>query len=239
MTNICSAQCNNLFFTYLLSKSTNAKGTIILLDGLPSNPLSKNKLMQKLSKSNYDIFFPRYEGTWESKGIFLERNPSEAIIEFIKKLKEGQELENKKYFAKKIFILGASFGGGVALDIANKYNIDKIFVVSPVTSFKTIDGIETLENYLKKEQSKNYRFNSKRWRELMIDKILDLNFNEIKEPFNIYIATGKNDDEVKEKEVIEFGRRNHIKVKVYDSGHITLSKISDQILNNVLDFFNN
>ena len=70
MTTISSSQYKNLFFTYILSKSIPSKGTIILLDGLPSNPLSKNQLMQKLAEYNYDVFFPRYEGTWESKGDF-------------------------------------------------------------------------------------------------------------------------------------------------------------------------
>ena len=98
--------------------------------GLPSNPSSKGQLMQELSGHGYDVFFPRYEGTWESKGTFLERTPSEAIIEFIKILKKGISTGNKEYLAGKIFLLGASFGGGVALDIATKYTVDNICVVS-------------------------------------------------------------------------------------------------------------
>ena len=237
MITICSAQYKNSFFTYILSKSTPSNGAIILLDGLPSNPASKNQLMQELSGHGYDVFFPRYEGTWESKGTFLERAPSEAIIEFIEILKKGKNIGTKKYRAGKIFILGASFGGGVALDIATKYLVDKVCAVSPAISFKAIDGIETLENHLREAHSKDYRFNSKEWQKLIGDKVWNLKSNEIKEPSNVWIVAGKNDDQIKARDVIEFGEKSHIKVGTYDLGHITLSKIPNPILVEILDFF--
>ncbi len=237
MTTIRSSQYKNLFFTYILSRGAPSKGTIILLDGLPSNPLSKNQLIQKLAEYNYDVFFPRYEGTWESKGNFLKRAPSEAIIEFIETLRKGESIENKKYKAKKVFLLGASFGGGVAFDIATKYVVDKICAISPVISFKEVNGIETLENYIRAAYSKDYRFNSKEWQKLIKDEVWNLEDNEIRESSNVLIVTGKNDDQIKESDLTEFGKRNNVKVRIYDFGHITLSKIPESILGEILTFF--
>lgn len=234
MNTLSYAQYENLFFSYILSQNKSPKGTIILLDGLPSNPISKNKLMQELS-NNYDVFFPRYEGTWESKGTFLERAPSESIIEFIQALRKSLKLENKRYLPKKIFLLGASFGGGVALDIATKCKVDKICAVSPVISFKRINGIETLEDYLRKEQK--YNFNSNDWKRLLDDKIWNLNESRISNNSDIWIIIGKNDNQISEKEVVEFCKRKNIQNQILDLGHITLSKIPESTLVEIINFF--
>lgn len=114
MTKINSSGCEDLFFAYKLSE-TSSKGTIILLDGLPSNPSSKDPLIRNLSEKGWDVFFPRYKGTWDSKGKFLEEEPSKAIIEFIEKLKQGVNLGDEDYTAKKIFLLGSSLGGAYLL----------------------------------------------------------------------------------------------------------------------------
>lgn len=236
MANINSSQYKNLFFTYLLSNRL-SKGTIILLDGLPSNPLSKEELIKKLMKKNYDVFFPRYEGTWESKGEFLKRVPSETVIEFINALRKGLKIGDKKYNATKIFILGASFGGGVALDIANKNVADKICVASPVTSFRKVEGIDTLENFLKTAQGNNYRFDSKNWKKLLNDRIWNLDNDEIRKPSDILIIFGNRDDQIKDGDIIEFGKKHRIKVHSYEFGHITLSKITELMLEEIINFF--
>ncbi len=233
---INSSKYKNLFFTYLLSKDIPSKGAIILLDGLPSKPVSKYNLMQELSEKGYDVFFPRYEGTWESDGTFLERAPSEAIIEFIKKLREGILLEGKIYQNNNICLLGSSFGGSVALDISTKEDVGKICVVSPAISFRKVDGIETLEAYLREAHSKDYRFNSIQWKKLLEDQIWNLSESKVKEPSKIWIGTGKKDDQVKENDVIEFGESNNIQIQTYDLGHIALSKIPSSMLNEIIDF---
>lgn len=234
MKEIFSSQYQELYFTYILSEKL-SKGTVILLDGLPSKPSSKIPLMKELSSQGYNVFFPRYEGTWESKGIFLERSPSEAIIEFIKSLKKGKIPENEDYVSEKIFLLGASFGGGVALDIAGRGFIDKICVVSPVISFKDVKGIDTLEGYLKEAYSKEYRFNSEDWNNLIEDNLLKL--DQIEDPFKILVITGKNDNEIKERDIVEFGENNNIKVKIYNLNHISLSKIPRKMLIEITNFF--
>lgn len=212
MGTINSSLYKNLFFTYALSGKVPSIGTVILLDGLPSNPLSKNQLTQKLAEQNYDVFFPRYEGTWESKGEFLGRAPSEAIIEFIEALKKGTILGDKKYQARKVFVLGSSFGGGVGLDIATKYSVGKICVTSPVISFRKVKGIETLGDYLKNSQIGNYRFDSKKWQKLIKDELWDLDKERMKGSPKILMVTGENDDQIDKKDVIEFGKKISLKL---------------------------
>ncbi len=237
MENINSSQYKNLFFEYSISEESESKAAIILLDGLPSKPHSKKEIIQKLSKKGFDIFFPRYEGTWESKGTFLENPPSKPIIEFIQKLKKGIKIKNKEYQNNNIFIIGASFGGGVALDISTKETHIKICVLSPVISFRKIPSLETLETYLREAHKNDYRFDSNQWKKLLEDKIWNLDKDEIKIPSKVWIGIGKDDDQIKEKEVIEFAKKNNIKIKVYDFGHITLSKINEEMLKEIINFF--
>lgn len=236
MKTIRTSQYRNLFFTYSLSHNQSL-GTIILLSGLPSNPFSKNSLIRSLSAQNYDIFFPRYEGTWESTGEFLKRSPSKSIIEFIQALKIGINIENKKYVAKKIFILGVSFGGGIALDIADKNIVDKVCAISPVISFKKVNGINTLEDYLKTKYNKDYRFNSSNWSRLLNNKIWNLEKENIKNPNKVLIVAGKNDTTIKKEDVVNFSNKNKIEMSLYDFGHITLSKITEQMYKEILGFF--
>jgi len=151
-----SSRDKDLYFTYTLSESSFSYGAVIILDGLPSRPASKDQLIKKLSGHGFDVFFPRYEGTWESKGEFLKRPPSRGIIEFIEALRKGVSLNDKKYFARKIFLLGSSFGGGVALDIAAKGVADKICVLSPVISFRRVAGVDALEDYLRTAYSLSF-----------------------------------------------------------------------------------
>ena len=237
MINIHSAKQGNLFFTYRLPEEGPLKGTIVLLDGLPSNPLSKNNLIENLSTRGYAVFFPRYEGTWESDGNFLDRSPGEAIIEFIGSLRRGIDLEGKRYVSNKILILGSSFGGGVALDIAAKGIADKICVTSPVISFKNVKGIETLGDYMAEKHKETYRFSLEKWNELIEDKIWNLHNNKIKNPTNILIVFGKEDDQIKEREILEFAKEEKLNVLSLDMGHITLSKIPGNVLDKIDSFF--
>jgi len=234
---IKSSQYKNLYFTYALSESNPPYGAAIILDGLPSNPSSKDQLIQKLARHDFDVFFPRYEGTWKSKGEFLKRNPSKAIIEFIKTLQHGVFLRGKKYIARKIFVLGASFGGRIALDIASKNVADKTCAISPAISFRRIAEIDTLENHLRAEYAGDYRFNSKNWYKLLEEDVWNLDNNKIENPSDTLIIAGNNDNEIKKADVFEFGKKNKIRISIYDFDHITLSKITESMLEEILEFF--
>lgn len=237
MAMIKSSQYKNLYFTYALSESNLSHTSVIILDGLPSNPSSKDKLIQKLVRHDFDVFFPRYEGTWESRGEFLKRAPSKAIVEFIKSLQRGVFLNDRKYIAQKIFILGASFGGGVALDIASQNIANRICAVSPVISFKKVVGIDTLKNYLRTAHIENYRFNSKNWHKLLENGLWNLDDNKIKNSSDILILAGDADNQIKKTDILKFAKKSKIKVSVYKAGHITLSKIKESMLEEILEFF--
>lgn len=220
---------NNTAYTSLIY-GEGSKGAIVLLDGIPSVPAKKDVLIKELSTRGYDIFFPRYDGTWESSGDFLARSPTEGIEEFINKLKSGIELQKDKYTAKAIFILGASFGGGIALSLANNPNIDKVIALSPVLSFKNVAGIETLEKYLADTYPDTYRFQHPKWQHLIDDGFYCPQRVKIEHPKKVLMVGGLQDDQISIKDLQQYSNTSGISLIVEDRGHLTLSKIDPKLL---------
>jgi hypothetical protein len=58
---------------------------IILCDGLPSIP-RKQSLAESLAAKGFWVIYPRYRGTWESDGEFLEKSPHEDVLELLDEL---------------------------------------------------------------------------------------------------------------------------------------------------------
>lgn len=227
----------NTAFAHRANDATSDKGAIILLDGIPSDPKKKIPLMNELFSRGYDVFFPRYEGIWESKGEFLRRNPRASIKEFINKIRVGINLEGGKYKADKIFLLGASFGGGMALSLANESNVDKVCAISPVLSFKKVKGIETLEKYLKENYSDIYIFKSQKWRRLINDEYYCPDKQKINRPRKVLLVGGSDDDQILIKDLKDYKDKTHVNLKIEKKGHITLSKINLELLDYIVNFF--
>ncbi len=237
MTSIIkSTYFNNLHTNYIFSKKY-SRGAVILLDGMPSDPDSKKCLMGNISSNHFDVFFPTYEGTWQSKGTFLTSPPSKSIIEFVNQLYAGIKIHSNNYKTTKVFILGSSFGGGVGLDIA-KYNlVDKVCVTSPVIKFKKVENIATLEDFMINAHRKNYHFNHEDWNALVNDRLWNLDHTSYKKPENILVIAGKKDNQVKSNDISDFCQKHHINIVWQSTSHITLSKIPPTTLRHILHFF--
>ena len=71
---------------------------IVLCDGMPSIP-RKQELAEFLARKGYWVFYPRYRGSWESGGEFLERSPHLDILAVVDGLnREIRELAFGKRF---------------------------------------------------------------------------------------------------------------------------------------------
>jgi pimeloyl-ACP methyl ester carboxylesterase len=109
----------------------------ILASGLPSSP-SKNKVLQFLATQGYVAIFPRYRGTWESEGNFLEKSPAEDIKDVIMDLVKKRYVRDLKTNDKKfvrvsvIHLFGGSFGGPAVLLNTRLPIVKKVIALSPV-----------------------------------------------------------------------------------------------------------
>lgn len=144
---------SNEIIAEILPPKKESHKVLIILSGMPSTPCKKN-LLQYWSKKGYWAVYPRYRGTWESQGTFLEYSPVKDVIDILddftthkKDLWTGDEfnLPEKPDF----YLLGASFGGAVALLSAADPRIKKVVALTPVTDFSYPSEGEPIEHFPK------------------------------------------------------------------------------------------
>lgn len=218
---------SNMYIEHFVTGSIKA---IVLLDGIPTNKdKDHSDLIKNFINSGFDIIRFDYSGTWKAKGLFLEQNPKDEVEELL--------LHFSTVYGK-LYILGTSFGGGLALSIDTKW-VSKICAVSPVIDYTKVNRIETLEAHLKNNTHDKYHLNSKKWMELLQNKLFypetDLNPDSSK----YLILAGINDDQVKIDDIKDFCIRKDIKLITYNTSHLSFSKLEDIHINSIIEFFSN
>ncbi len=143
---------------------------IILCDGMPSVP-SKRSVLEYWSRKGFWVFHPRYRGTWESSGTFLDHDPTEDILEVVRTIRNGTILSTRPHIPdsvptpqiQKIIVIGASFGGAVALLASLHFEVDKVIAISPVVDWSAelqnnVEPLSDLKAYLRNGFGEAYRF---------------------------------------------------------------------------------
>lgn len=149
---------------------------IILCDGMPSSP-RKQPLCKFLSGKGYWVFYPRYRGSWESDGVFLERSPHEDILDVVDELPKGvTEVTFGKKFAvdpDETLVIGGSFGGAAAVLAAMAPRVKKIIAICPVVDWSILAHSERKETsnksyvaYIREAFGNGYRISEKNWNKL-------------------------------------------------------------------------
>ena len=140
-------------------------------------PNSK-KLMNFFVKKGCWFFFPRYRGTWESGGEFLEDSPEKDIRDVIDSL-DGPIIDaySKEVYRlpvnKKIIVIGSSFGGAAALLVSSLPTVSKVISVSGVVDWLAVEkdaSNDELLEFIQNGFGKAYRFKEKNWNKLMNGK---------------------------------------------------------------------
>jgi hypothetical protein len=145
---ILKAYYKDMFFEFLVHGREEGwkRDVIVLLPGFPSSNKYDTE-MKLLFQRGFNVFFPRYKGTYQSKGSgksgFLGENIVQDLKEFISELKKGKAKSlwdnNLVEFSVggNIIIFGGSFSGAVACGLgAVDKDIRKIVLFSPVWDFK-------------------------------------------------------------------------------------------------------
>jgi esterase/lipase len=224
---------NDMFVEYLLPKGK-IRGAIVLCDGLPSIPYQR-ELMNELLFTDYAVFFPRYRGTWESGGEFLKESPIKDIKSLSLALINGIEINKIDFKTEQIVLIGTSFGGAVALSLANESEVKKVIALSPVIDFVGVPSVRSLGNFLQSTFTGAYRFENKNWHFLATGQLMNpINDVEKKNGKKIHIFAGKQDEDVSPKSLLDFclsvGAFYHLKEKC---AHISFSKIDGILLDDI------
>lgn len=195
----------------------NGDQAIIFCDGMPSVP-AKRHVLEYWSKKGYWVFHPRYKGTWESTGTFLDHDPTIDIIEVARTIRSGELMQIRPHVSqmenpriRKISIIGASFGGSVALLTSLHPEIDKVVAISPVIDWakeleNTVESLSDLRVYLRDGFGGAYRFSDSDFNRLGNDPQF---FNPIAhvseyDPRKLFIMHAKDDMIVSQTAVENF-----------------------------------
>ncbi len=112
---------------------------VIYCPGLPSSP-SYPRLLRQLQEQGMMGVALRYRGSWESDGRFLEESPVKDVQAVIRLLRRGAFTElvsgaRISFSVRRIFLIGSSFGGLVALQtLKQTRGVEKAVLLAPVSS---------------------------------------------------------------------------------------------------------
>jgi pimeloyl-ACP methyl ester carboxylesterase len=209
---------------------------IVLLPGMPYNPLKKYDFIEDLCSRN-DVYMIHYDGTWGSSGKFLEQSPAVSVDDFISGLVQGILLNCTGEAYKNVFVIGTSFGGGLALTIKDHSAIKAVCALSPVITYRSVHGIDTLGEYLKSQCAEHYTFAQEDMDALIADQVI-VPDKQITLPTKKLLAfAGEYDDQIPVSDVQNFCSKNDITLHTIPIGHITLGKINSDIYQKMIFFF--
>lgn len=157
------------------------RDAVIYCPGLPSGP-TYPRLLRRLQAEGYVGVALRYRGTWESDGRFLERCPVADVRAVRTLLKRGvfTDLSSGTRIAlriRKVFLIGSSFGGYVALQALKETPIERAVLLAPVISMAelgdepdwTEEENEPFARMLRDAWPQVYRYTTAGYRRLITD----------------------------------------------------------------------
>jgi pimeloyl-ACP methyl ester carboxylesterase len=149
-----------IFFEYLLQPSP--ADAIIFFDGFPSRYYKDDVLFFLYSKG-YHVFFPRYRGTYQSGGKFLQTNVVSDFSRFMKKLNKGRvknlwDGKTERFKIKRNILLANSFGGTLALGLAAKTKRFSHLILVATWDFEEDHNTKPITMFTKRAFKNLYRF---------------------------------------------------------------------------------
>jgi len=145
----------------------------ILCQGAPTMP-GKSSVLAFLAEKGFYAIVPRYRGTWESSGKFLEHEPTEDIKEVIDALAKPllSLWEGKEYRLPKklqIYIFASSFGGPAGFFLSTDKRVSKVVALSPVCDWSDQAEHKPYDlkyDFIKNVYGEGYRMGKNGWPKL-------------------------------------------------------------------------
>jgi esterase/lipase len=231
------------------ARPSKTQRAIILCDGMPSIP-RKQPLAEFLSSKGYWVFYPRYRGSWESGGKFLERSPHEDILDVIEGLRnEFRELAFGRRFrvrTEEIFVIGGSFGGTAAILCSLDVRVKKVIANCPVVDWGILRREQRKETsnpsyaaYIRDAFGLAYRLSERNWRKLNDGKFYNPAYHaDEMTGAKIMMFQAQDDPYVPYHSVVKFAKRTGARLKLFRrGGHLSTDMIVRKDWNTIARFF--
>lgn len=169
------------------ARATKKQRVVIICSGAPSVP-SKKSLIEFYSKKGFWAFHFRYRGSWESDGLFLQKSPTQDLIDVVEGIPKGfQDSWSQKKFKftpDEIIVVSGSFGGAAGVLASKHPKINKVVAVSPLLDWQNPGPDEPypkMIRYFEEGYGQGHRFVKNGWDKLKSGKF----YNPIAELKNI------------------------------------------------------
>jgi pimeloyl-ACP methyl ester carboxylesterase len=230
MTRILKTYIGDIFCEFIVQNKI--ADTIILLPGFPSSNKMDSE-MKFLYNKGYNVFFPRFKGSFQSKGFFLENNPVEELKIFTDKLKKEKiinlwNMEEVSFKINNLILFGQSFSGAISCGLVAVVNdFNKLVLFSPVWDFEKHNSsgeeqdLNHLISFVKRAYKNLYRikFDNLVQKMSKFKEVHDsLYIKEIKIP--ILVLNDPNDKTVSIEHSKNLGRKlKNLKILEHNLGH--------------------
>ena len=181
---------------------------IIVCQGMPEYISSKHAFISDLLSLGYNVFVPRYYGSWESDGDFSPDTSRDTIAQIIDFVRQGKGVSRYdgsliSWKINSVILLGFSYGATFATELVAK--VDFVLLVAPYfpignTLMKSIDQEV---DFVRKGFKNVYRINidnMKFKKQFVQNAKISSNNKKIS---NLTILYGDNDP-INNEELIEF-----------------------------------
>lgn len=206
---------------------------IILAMGMPTMP-DKYSALEYWCKKGYWVFLPRYRGTWESGGAFLEKSPHEDILDVIDELTKGFSTSwidvRCELVIESLVLIGSSFGGPAVLLSSVDDRVDKVITCSAVVDWTVRSQAEPLDwlyGAVKSAFGQGYRISKTHWNKLQRGTFYNPQKQAKQLPGQKILMFHACDDMVIDYHSVErFARYSGAKLHLYKKGgHFGFSKL--------------
>jgi len=222
---------------------------IILCDGMPSIP-RKQPLAEFLSANGYWVFYPRYRGTWESGGEFLERSPHLDILDVMSGLsKEFRELAFGRRFrvsVDEVFVIGGSFGGAAAILSSLDPRVERVIANCPLVDWGILAREQKKETsnasyaaYIRAAFGNGYRLSDKNWNKLRGGEFYNPLYHAREvSASKVMMFHAQDDPYIPYRSVQRFARLTGVKLKsLRRGGHLSTDLIVRKYWGQIKGFF--
>lgn len=218
----------------------------IVAIGLPSSP-SKGELLRFLAKEGYVAVFPRYRGTWESGGYFLDHSPAKDIHDVIESLVKAERVtdlfsgERIPLRIRKIHLFGTSFGGPAVILSSRHSRVEKVVALSSVIDWREEGEEEPFDwhvDFVSQGFGGAYRLRRQSdWKKLIGTDFYNpaLRIRDI-DPKKIFIIHAKDDRIVPCAPLLDFVRETGVSYYLKPKGGHTL-RLTHRFLWNKIEHF--
>lgn len=118
--------------TYVTASSPNSPdGSVVILPDVPDTNTYES-VMHWVNQRGHAAYYPRYEGSMQSHGGFLNDHPGQTVASFVEDVPEPP-----------VVFIGVGFGSLAALSAATRTDVDGLILYDPWWDVDLLDDAES------------------------------------------------------------------------------------------------